>query len=167
MGNFYQRGCTAQCTQTGNIIDGQYQGLFCCSSDLCNTVNSTFIMSTTTSFTTGFGQTTTSNLVSDLTFSSTPVTSSIYKSSTSTFSQPQNSTNGQASLSTLPINTNSASTSTSISFSPIITSTLASTTSFYANGKFRYIFARNINMNENHTDPYPIALLGLYMWRDI
>ena len=34
----YQRGCLAQCTDTGRIENGQINGLFCCNSTLCNTV---------------------------------------------------------------------------------------------------------------------------------
>jgi hypothetical protein len=36
----YQRGCLAQCTETGRIVNGQINGLFCCNSTLCNTVTS-------------------------------------------------------------------------------------------------------------------------------
>ena len=56
----YQRGCISGCTDTGKIINGQPQGLFCCNITSCNTIQaqqttlSTQITTTTTIATTSF-----------------------------------------------------------------------------------------------------------------
>jgi len=47
-GFVYQRDCLSICTQTGTFINGQIQGIFCCTTDLCNNITNSIATSTST-----------------------------------------------------------------------------------------------------------------------
>ena len=50
LGYVYQRGCLSFCTQTGTVVNGQIQGIFCCNgTDLCNNITNDLIANSSTS----------------------------------------------------------------------------------------------------------------------